>query len=179
MKKTKADLILHPVRYRILQVLLDRQLNTQQIAQEMPQIPLSSIYRHLKTLLDSGLVQVMETNLVKGIEERIYTVGVLPHISGDEYQNYSKDETQRFFAAYLSFLLSGFTNFLFSREQIDYEKEKVGFTDHVFYVTPEEMDAFGAELQKLFLALQENEPEGERQRQFLSIITFPIDRKDT
>ncbi len=178
MKKTKADLFLHPVRYRILQTLLKQHLNTQQIAQAMPDVPLSSIYRHLKTLLDAGMVQVVDTNMVKGIEERVYTVGVLPHLGEEEYSQYSKEEHQRFFVAYLSFLLHGFSNFLFSSEKIDLKKEKIGFTDNIFYATPEELDVLGAQLNRLMLMMQENKPGEGRERQLLSIITFPIDRKE-
>lgn len=179
MSKPEADLILHPVRYRILQTLLGRQLNTQQIAEENPTVPLSSVYRHLKTLLDAGMVQVADTRLVKGIEEKIYTVGEVPLVTKEDFSAYSKEDHQRFFAAYLSSLLRGFSDYLFAREQIDLDRERIGFTDAVFYATPQELDALGEALAKALEPLRKNPPAPDRQRQMFSIITFPIDTKES
>ena len=66
----KADLIIHPVRLRIMQALTNQTLTTQEITDELGDVPKSSVYRHLKMLLDGGLIAVAETNLVKGIGEK-------------------------------------------------------------------------------------------------------------
>lgn len=178
MSKTEADLILHPVRYRILQTLVGRELNTQQIAEENPALPISSLYRHLKTLLDAGLVQVAETKLVKGIAEKVYTVGDVPMVTEEEFTRYSKEEHQQFFAGYLSYLLRGFSDFIYAREEIDLKEERMGFTDAVFYASKEEMDLIGEFLMKQVESLKKNKPGKGRQRQMLSIITFPVGKKE-
>ena len=67
MTHQKLDLVFHPVRLRLLQVLSNSHLTTQEIADLLPSIPKSSIYRHLKLLLDEGLVRVTDTRPVKGI----------------------------------------------------------------------------------------------------------------
>jgi DNA-binding transcriptional ArsR family regulator len=178
LSRPEADLILHPVRYRILQTLLGRELNTQQIAKEIPSTPISSLYRHLKTLLEAGLVQVVETNLINGIEEKIYTVGEVPSVSKEDFSQYTSEEHRRFFAAYLSSLLRGFSDYLSSREKIDLDEERVGFTDAVFYATTQELDRVGEVLMKSLEPLRKNKPSENRQRQMFSIITFPIEKKE-
>ena len=171
------DLILHPVRYRILQMLLGRALNTYQIAEEMPGIPLSSLYRHLKLLLEAGLVQVKEARMVNGIEEKIYTVGEAPVIDADEFVRHGAAEHQRFFAAYLSFLLKGYSDYLEGQERPDVEHDRVGYTDAIVYATDEELDAFQTGLNRVLAPLRKNTAEGGRRRQFLSLITFPMDKE--
>src|SRR5581483_2682823 len=54
MPTTKAMLITHPVRARILTALMGRPLTTQQIAALLPDIPLPSLYRHVRTLVEGG-----------------------------------------------------------------------------------------------------------------------------
>ena len=52
---TKAvNLILHPVRLRIIQTLVRRERNTQHIADTLPDVPVSSLYRHIRMLLING-----------------------------------------------------------------------------------------------------------------------------
>jgi DNA-binding transcriptional ArsR family regulator len=178
MAKGEADLILHPQRYRILQTLLGRQMSTQQIADHMPDIPQSSIYRHLKTLLEAGLVQVAETNRIKGIEEKTYTVGEIPTIRGDELSHYTRAEHQRFFGAYLSYLLKGFSEFIQAVEVVDLQAERAGFSENVFYATTQELDELLEKIKSALQPLHENGKKPERQRQMFSVITFPIERKE-
>ena len=178
MSRPEADLILHPVRYRILQTLLGRELNTRQIAEEIPSTPLSSLYRHLKTLLEAGLVQVVETNMINGIEEKIYTVGEVPLVNKEDFSQYTRAEHQRFFASYLASLLKGFSDYLSSREKVDLDKERIGFTDAIFYATPEELDRIGEVLLQTLEPLRKNKPSENRQRQIFSVITFPIEKKE-
>jgi DNA-binding transcriptional ArsR family regulator len=177
MNEKKADLILHPVRYQIMQSLVNRDLTTQEISEDLPGIPTSSIYRHLRILLGAGLVDVADTNQVKGIEEKIYRLSGRPHISQEDMAQYSRDEIKRYFAAYLSFLLSGFSSYVDSSETLDMEGERVGYSDVVIYATSEEFTELGDALNHLFETYAENKPGKGRQRQVISVISFPVERK--
>lgn len=71
---TQPELLLHPARFRILQALSGEALTTQQIAERLPDVPTSSTYRHVKMLLDAGMIEVTGTQLVKGIQEKRYAL---------------------------------------------------------------------------------------------------------
>ncbi|HEX3679309.1 MAG TPA: helix-turn-helix domain-containing protein, partial [Galbitalea sp.] len=69
------DLLLHPVRLRIIQAFLgDRALTTGQIALELPDVPGGSLYRHVALLTKAGVLQVVAERQVRGSIERTYTI---------------------------------------------------------------------------------------------------------
>lgn len=177
MKENKADLILHPVRYQIMQSLVNREMTTQEISESLPSTPTSSIYRHLRILLDAGLVEVAETNQVKGIEEKVYRLSGRPHISQEDMSQYSREEVKRYFAAYLSYLLSGFSNYVDSSDELDMEGERAGYSDVIINASPEEFDELGTALNQLFEPYAKKKPVKGRKRQVISIISFPVERK--
>src|SRR6266542_2260634 len=52
---TSAELLLHPVRLRIVQTFLgDRALTTSQLRAELPDVPPASVYRHVARRVDRG-----------------------------------------------------------------------------------------------------------------------------
>jgi DNA-binding transcriptional ArsR family regulator len=74
MPTSRASLITHPVRARILTALLGRQLTTQQIAQLLPDVPLPSVYRHMRLLVDAGVLKAVDEVRVKGAPTQVYAV---------------------------------------------------------------------------------------------------------
>src|SRR5580693_5088430 len=70
-----ADLLLHPVRLRILQAFLgDRALTTSQLSAELSDVPAASLYRHVARLVDGGALQVVAERRIRGAVERTYVL---------------------------------------------------------------------------------------------------------
>jgi DNA-binding transcriptional ArsR family regulator len=67
------EVVNHPVRMRLFQAFLDEQLSIHQLAERLPDVPLPSLYRHVKKLHEAGLLVVAATRSINGIEERFYT----------------------------------------------------------------------------------------------------------
>jgi len=68
-----ADLLLHPVRLRIVQAFLgDRALTTGELRAELPDVPPASLYRHIARLVDAGVLGVVSERRVRGAVERTY-----------------------------------------------------------------------------------------------------------
>ena len=114
--KEKADLIIHPVRLRILQILADHSLTTGEISDRMPDVAKSSIYRHLRKLLDGGMVAVSEVKSVKGTEEKVYSCVVPPTILVQDIESMSKEDHLYYFSTYAATLIQGFKRYLDSHE---------------------------------------------------------------
>src|SRR5258708_953802 len=75
MDHTNVDLILHPVRLRILLLVAGTRLTAQQITQMMPDVPQATLYRQIHQLVDGGLLIIDETRPVRGgVVEKVYTV---------------------------------------------------------------------------------------------------------
>ncbi|HEX9338211.1 MAG TPA: helix-turn-helix domain-containing protein, partial [Pseudonocardiaceae bacterium] len=70
-----ADLLLHPVRLRIVQAFLgDRALTTSALSAELSDVPPASLYRHVARLVDAGVLAVVAERRVRGALERTYVL---------------------------------------------------------------------------------------------------------
>lgn len=171
MSLEKADLIIHPIRLRIMHVLGNQELNTQEIAKHLPDVPKSSIYRHLKKLLDGEMVEVTAVNVVKGIEEKTYRVVSPPVMSPEDVQNFTKEDHLRYFSSYVATLIQGFKKYLDAQDTLDMLEDRTGYREIKFYASNEEMDNVFARFNQDLLKLINNEPkEGRRLRKFATVI---------
>jgi DNA-binding transcriptional ArsR family regulator len=174
MTQKKADLILHPVRLQILQTLPEAPLTTQEIADRLPNVPASSIYRHLKKLLESGLIQVAESRPVRGVQEKVYRLSQPPHLSAADMAAASKEDHLRYFTTYVATLLQGFTNYLDQIDSLDLIRDRTGYTEVTFYSSPGEFDQIQMALNQSLLPHLRNSPREGRVRRKLAVITHPL-----
>lgn len=178
MNKKKINLIIHPVRLRILQVLSNSRLTTSDIADALPSFPKSSIYRHLKILLDEGMVEIAETRPIKGTLEKVYQLALAPKLEVSDLQGISREELLRQFTTFTASLLHGFSTFLDSTADEKVLHQIFGYTDFTFYATDEEMEDFRKILLENLARLTQYPPSPERTQRLLSITTFPLIRKE-
>jgi len=173
----KIDLILHPVRFRILRLLGNDSLTTQQISDRLTNVPKSSIYRHLKLLLEGGVVDVAQTQLVHGIQEKTYQLVQPTHLSAGDMAGLSADEHVQYFTTYVMTLLQDFSYYLKDAESaesgIDLLTDRVGYTEVILQATPAELDVFQKELNEAVLKLLKNEPGPGRRPFKLAVIGHP------
>jgi DNA-binding transcriptional ArsR family regulator len=174
----KADLILHPARLQILQALALKPMNTQELADNLNGVPKSSIYRHMRALLDGGMVEVAETRQVKGVLEKFYRLAQAPHLSQADVSSYTPEQNLRYFIMFLAEQIQGFAGYLDSHPEQDFQADRVGYTEINFYATPAELDNLQAGVNKLLVELMHNPPTVERQRHKFAIITYPLPMGD-
>ncbi len=177
--RTKADLIIHPVRLEILQVLSAGPRSTQELSQALPGVSVPSLYRHLKLLLTGNMVEVVETRNVRAIPEKIYRLAQMPLISAEDMAGMSSDELIKYFTSYTASLIQGFANYAdHSGGAPDMEQDQAGFTETYFYASTEEMHQFGLKLNEALKETLMREPGENRRRRKLAIITHPLSRKE-
>ncbi len=115
-------------------------MNTQELAERLEGVPKSSIYRHLRALLDGGLVEVAETRPVKGTLEKYYRLGQAPHLGQADLAGFSREDHLRYFAMFLASQLQGFSSYLEASPALDLLGDRVGYTQAIFSVNPEQLD---------------------------------------
>ena len=177
----KVELILHPVRFRIMQTIDGKILTTQEIADQISDVPKSSIYRQLKILLDGDMIAVAETRLVNGIQEKTYQLAQKPYLNAGDVANLSAEEHVHYFTIYVMNVLREFADYMQRSEtetgSIDMLADRVGYTEVSVYVTRAELDVLQAELNTAIMKVAKNEPGNGRSRHKFAIITHPV--KDT
>jgi DNA-binding transcriptional ArsR family regulator len=111
-----ADLLLHPVRLRIVKAFLgDRALTTAQLAAELSDVPVGSLYRHVSRLTKAGLIQVVAERRVRGAVERTYTLRLAAaRLQPDEVATMGPEDHTHAFMAFVAGLLGDFDRYLAS-----------------------------------------------------------------
>ncbi len=174
----KTELIIHPVRFRILRTIDKDSLTTQEIADRLMDIPKSSIYRHLKLLLENNLIEVADTRLVNGIQEKTYRLEQPARLSADDMKDISADDHIRYFTTYVLTLVQDYADYVTAaftqNNALDMLADQTGYTEVSFFASPAEMDTFQAEINAAVMKLLPNEPGNGRKRRKLAIVSQPL-----
>ena len=109
-----ADLLLHPVRLRIVKAFLgERALTTGQLAEELEDVPSGSLYRHVALLVKAGVLQVVAERRVRGAIERTYMLRLFAaRIGPGKARAMSAEENGQAFTAYVAGMLADADRYL-------------------------------------------------------------------
>jgi len=169
---THPDLILHPIRVRIVYAIEGRALSSSQIALELSDVPQASLYRHIKKLHDAGVLVVARQRQVHGTVERIYEVNPSAVFVDTKKLVSDKNKSIRYFEIFLSCLRRAFATYA-GQPKPDFKKDGVKFYSEFALLTDEEQLELNQEIRALILAAQKRGPEGKRRRRCLSYIAMP------
>jgi hypothetical protein len=135
-----ADLLLHPVRLRIVKAFLgDRALTTGQLGAELDDVPPGSLYRHVALLAKAGVLQVVAERRARGAVERTYTLRQFAaRISPEEAKRMSAEEHAQAFMVYVAGMLADADRYLAAgppdpaRDGADYQVGALWLSDAEF-----------------------------------------------
>jgi len=172
--KTTADLVLHPVRLRVIQALLgDRQLTTAQIAAELDDVSTATIYRQIATLTEAGILEVVDERRIRGAVERTYRLHLnLAEVSLEDLANMTADEHKQAFVGFVAGLLANFDAYA-ARGDIDLARDRVGYRHNALWLTDEELDELLATTREVTLPYAANGPGPGRVRRLISSVVLP------
>jgi hypothetical protein len=171
-----ADLLLHPVRLRIVQAFLgERALTTGQLRDELPDVPAGSLYRHVARLVDGGVLAVVAERRVRGAVERTYVLRASrARIGVNEIAAMSREEHRQAFLAFLAGLIGDFDRYL-AREEIDPLRDGATYNLAGMWLDDAEMAELGRELAIVLQPRLANEPRDGRTRRILATVLLPGD----
>ena len=167
-----ADLLLHPVRLRIVKAFLgDRALTTRQLAAELPDVPAASVYRHVGRLVEAGVLHVVAERRVRGITERTYMLRLFAaQIQPAEVAAMSPQEHANAFLAYVAGLLGDFDRY-FAAEPENPGRDGAGYQVAAMWLTDAELADYRRDLAAITAPRLANGPgEGRRRRMLYSVM---------
>ena len=171
-----VDLLLHPVRLRVVQAFLgDRTLTTGELRAELPDIPQATLYRHVGILAGAGVLEVADERKVRGAAERSYRLVVeAASVSPDELAGMTADDHRRAFTTFVAALLADFDRYL-DRGEPDLLRDGVGYRQVGLWLTEEEVGELAAELRGVLRDRLANQPGGGRRRRLVSLVQLPAE----
>ncbi|MGO9972132.1 MAG: helix-turn-helix domain-containing protein [Solirubrobacteraceae bacterium] len=134
---SSADLLLHPVRLRIVKAFLgDRALTTSQLVAELADVPPGTIYRHVALLTEAGVLQVVAEQRIRGAVQRTYTLRLFAaRVGHGEAAAMTAEEHGQAFMAYVAGMLADADRYLADgppdalRDGADYQVGALWLTD--------------------------------------------------
>jgi AcrR family transcriptional regulator len=169
-----ADLLLHPVRLRIVQAFLgDRALTTSALAAELADVPPASLYRHVARLVDAGVLAVVAQRRVRGALERTYVLRVSAAlITPDQIATMSTDDMRQAFIAFVAGLLSDVDRYL-ARTDVDPVRDGASFRLAGLWLDDAEFADLLRELMRVLQPAAANPPRPGRKRRILATVLLP------
>lgn len=173
-KETTVNVILHPVRMRIIQFLINRQLSAQQLRELLPDIPQASLYRNIKKLVEAEVIHIVDEIPVRGTVEKVYSMqdpnaGV---IGPDEINILPKDEKMALFIKYMANLMGEFERYVI-QEKVDFLADGVSFRQASIYLSDVEFNEFLKELTTVYSKFFHNQPAENRRRRTVATMMIP------
>jgi hypothetical protein len=176
-----ADVLLHPVRLRVVQAFLgDRILTTADLRAELPDVPVATLYRHVAVLADAGVLAVVGERKVRGAAERSYRLDVTAASVGPgDAAAMTADDHRRAFTTFAGALMAAFDRYVTRAARhgasADLAADRVGYRQVAVWVTDEEFDAMAADLANALKARMANRPDGARRRRLVTTAHLPAD----
>jgi hypothetical protein len=173
-----ADLLLHPVRLRIVKAFLgDRALTTSQLTAEISDVPPGSLYRHVAMLAKAGVLQVVAERRVRGAVERTYTLRLpAAQIQPGEAQAMTREDHTQAFMAYVAGLLADVDSYLATGPP-DPARE-AGYRVGALWLTDAEFAGLMHDLQLVFQPRLANSPGEGRRRRMIYTVYLPAAQQD-
>jgi DNA-binding transcriptional ArsR family regulator len=169
-----ADLLLHPVRLRIIRAFLgDRALTTAQLRDELPDVPPASLYRHIARLVDAGVLSVVNERRVRGALERTFVLRVAAaSIDLQQLEHMTREDHRQAFMAFVAGLLGDFDRYL-SRDDIDLLRDGVTYRMAGLWLDDAELIDLGREVTRVLQPSLANPPRPGRRRRILGTVLLP------
>lgn len=172
---SSADLLLHPLRLRIIQAFLgDRQLTTGELLREIEGVPPATLYRQIATLAKAGVLVVVAERPVRGTVERTYALS-LPdaQVGPDDLRRMTPEDHRRAFMAFLAGLLGDADRYI-DRGPVDLERDGAGYRTVGLWLTSDELAEMVAEIGVVVQSRMVNRPAPGRTRRMLSTVLIPV-----
>jgi DNA-binding transcriptional ArsR family regulator len=172
-----SDLLLHPIRMRIVSAITGDRVTAKDLAKALPDIPQTTLYRHINILVDGGLLEVVDEIPQRGTVERVFGFKIPPSLSREDLKGLSKEEYQQVFTMIITSLLQEAINALENIPddgEIDLLGEGYQFSQVQLHLNDEEFEKFNHDILSLMMKARENKPADDRKRRLFSYIFIPI-----
>jgi DNA-binding HxlR family transcriptional regulator len=166
------DVLVHPIRWRIAQRALGREVTTTELKRDLPDIPTTTLYRHVAALIDAGYLTVVRERKIRGTTERTLSLDQtkVGRIEEREAQAMTPEQHRQAFLMLLTGLAADFDRVVES-DDLHSRLHQLGYSQLALYLDPEDLAAFRAGFEKLVEPYLAESPG--KDRVVLSIFSLP------
>ena len=173
MATRAADVLLHPVRLRIVLEASGDDLTAGEFARRLPEVSPATLYRHLATLTDAEVLQVVAERRVRGGVERTYRlVSENAMLGREDAADMSPDEHLSGFVAFVGALVAAFDRYVHHPDAAP-GADPLGYRQLTLWLTEGETNDLLGELRAVLQRYADREASPGRRRVRLSTAVIP------
>jgi DNA-binding transcriptional ArsR family regulator len=171
---TKANIIIHPIRMRILAELGARQCTTRQLAAALHDVPQVSVYKHINTLIKHGIVEVISEQPIRGTMERTLAVAAgQGRLSAEDFAKATTDDHKAYFMTYITSFVQAFNTYVEGKTTPEILEGGLVYNQIIAYANAAEIEDLRRKFTELLQPLFNNEPTADRKRLTLGAMIIP------
>jgi len=169
------DLLLHPVRLRIVHAMFGgRTRTTSDLCLSLADVPKTTVYRHVGLLSEAGVLEVVSEHRVHGAVERTFRLRRERSVIGaDAAASMSLEDHRHGFAAATAALLAEFNAYL-SRQRADPTADSVSYRQFTLWLDPRELAELIAQVRNAILSKMGAKPTPSRTPYLASTLLLPL-----
>jgi len=163
------EIILNPVRMRVIQEMAAGQsMTASELCEKISDVPRTTMYRHIKILVDNKILAVVSEKKIRGSVERTLALNIEEISRHNTIENASQNAFR--------FLMNKYARLhnYFGSESPNPGKDKIFLNSTVMMMNDDEFDEFLSELQALLIKYSLGAKSGRRARD-ISVISAPAD----
>ncbi len=174
MPTTRLELLLHPVRMRLVNAMhAAGMLTTSELCVRLPDLPKATVYRQVHRLVRGGVFEVESVRQVRGAVERRYRRGAgRAVVDANDARSMTLDDHRRGFTAAMAALIADFNVYL-DRGDADPMADEVSYRQFTLWLRPAERSQLIVDFQRVLRARATNKPGAGRDPYMLSTVLFP------
>ena len=168
--KNNIDIILNPIRVRIIQeISMKKSITANELCEIINDVSRTTLYRHIKVLIENSIISVQSERKIRGSVERTFILNIEELSRINSLENAPQNA--------LDFLKHKYVMFqkYFASESVDPIKDKIFFGESVMMLNDQEFDQFITEMWELFQKYNFEYSDGRKARN-ISIISSVNDR---
>ena len=174
----RSDLIMHPVRMRIVLEIGQRQMTTRQLADVLPDVAQATLYRQIKRLHDGGVLRVADDKVVNGAVERSWALVAHDNrLSEDEVAAISAETHIHYFSIFAAGLLDSFTRYVENANPPNFSEDGMSYNQATIYLSDAERNALQEKLNEAIKDILAQPATEERKRYTLASVVIPDERE--
>lgn len=173
MSTTKAEILLHPIRLRIVLAVGSERMTTAQVAERLPDVAHATLYRHVAILAEAGVLQVVDERRVRGGVERTYAlVREAAQLGPEDAAKADPEDLLAGFVAFSGSLIESFARYVRDPRARPGE-DGVGYRQAAVWLDANERAELAHRVRAAIEPFLDNVPTAARQRVLLDTILVP------
>ncbi|WP_340373431.1 helix-turn-helix domain-containing protein [Peribacillus sp. FSL E2-0218] len=149
----KAEVLMHPVRMKISQVLMrnkEHGMTPLEMVKIIEDVPQATLYRHIQAMLDAGIIRVINEKKVKSVSEKYYALNEMEAtIKAEEWKKASAAKKLDYVSLYQLSILTQYQNYLKQVKEQKGEEDGATFSMVELKLAEDHFMQFQTELNEL------------------------------